>query len=205
MQPYVSARGRAQLVDVLLASQIALYTLRVAGAAYLSVAPEGALAVTLARGERLAQPFLLVLFIATAIAFLLWLDRTARNLPSLVVPPAAADASASARKPIAPEHVVGVFFAPFVNLFAVPYVVRHVWLASDPTPPRRGWLVLGWWLPLVCAWPAMSWPLVSAALLMVSALCLVVIVRDVQRRQDEQFLDEERRRLVPLPTADALR
>jgi hypothetical protein len=80
-----------------------------------------------------------------------------------------------------------------------------VWLASDPTPPRRGWLVLGWWPPLIAAWLTLAWPLVSAALLLGSALSLVAIVRDVQRRQDEQFFDEERRRAVPVPTAETLR
>src|SRR4051794_23896112 len=121
MREYVSARARAQLVDVLLAAQIALYALRVVGAAYLEVEPDGRLARTLARGERMSQPFLLLLFIATAIAFLFWLDRAARNLPSLT------------RNSLAAEHVVGVFFAPVVNLFAAPYVIYHVWMASDPT------------------------------------------------------------------------
>src|SRR5438067_6523597 len=106
MQPYGSGRSRAQLVDVLLAAQIALYSLRAAGAAILRIAPgDGDFARMLARGERLSQPFLLLLFIATAIAFLFWLDRAARNLPSL-----------NAVAPIAAEHVVGVFFAPVVNL-----------------------------------------------------------------------------------------
>ena len=195
MREYVSARARAQLVDVLLAAQVALYALRAAGAAYLGVESEGGLAMTLARGERMSQPFLLLLFIATAIAFLFWLDRAARNLPSLT----------QTRNPLAAEHVVGVFFAPVINLFAAPYVLYHVWLASDPTPPRRGWLVLAWWPPLIAAWLTLDWPLVSSALLLASALSLVAIVRDVQRRQDEQFLDEELRRAVPLPTADSLR
>lgn len=196
MHEYVSARGRAQLVDVLLAAQIALYALRVGGAAYLGVAPEGALAAMLARGERMSQPFLLVLFIATAIAFLFWLDRAARNLPSL---------TGTERKPIAPEHVVGVFFAPVVNLFAAPYVVYHVWLTSDPTPPRRSWLLLAWWPALIAGAVTIRAHLLSGALLLCSALALVAIVRDVQRRQDEQWLDVERRRAVPQPTADALR
>lgn len=194
MHGYVSARGRAQLVDVLLAAQIALYALRVAGAAYLGVAPDGGLAMMLARGERMSQPFLLMLFIATAIAFLFWLDRAARNLPSL-----------AAANPIAPEHVVGVFFAPVVNLFAAPYVVYHVWRSSDPTPPQRAWLLLAWWPPLVVASVTLGSPLVSGALLLGAALALVAIVRDVQRRQDEQWLDVERRRNVPQPSADALR
>lgn len=195
MRSYVSARARAQLVDVLLAAQIALYALRFAGALFLVFAPDGDLGRMLARGARLSQPFLLVLFIATAIAFLFWLDRAARNLPSL----------GAMRGPIAAEHVVGIFFAPVVNLVAIPYVVRHVWYGSDPTPPGRRWLLLAWWLPLLAAGLGLATPLWSAPLLLVSAACFVGIVRDVQRRQDEQFLDDERRRAVPAPTADALR
>ena len=194
MRGYVSARARAQLVDVLLAAQIAILSLRVVGALWVAVAPDGDVGRMLARGARLSQPFLLVLFIATAIAFLFWLDGAARNLPSLGV-----------RGWIAAEHVVGVFFAPVVNLFAVPHVVRHVWWSSDPTPPARGWLLWLWWPPLIAGVLTLGIPLVSAPLLLVSAASLVGIVRDVQRRQDEVYLDDERRRAVPAPTADALR
>jgi hypothetical protein len=189
MHRYVSARARAELVDVLLAAQLAVYALRVAGALFLLVSPYGELARMLTRGARLSQPFLLVLFIATAIAFLFWLDRAARNLPAL-----------GAREPIASEHVVGVFFAPLVNLVAIPYVVRHVWHGSDPTPPARAWLLFAWWPPLLLALLAFGAPL-----MLVSGAALIAIVRDTQRRQDEQFADDELRRAVPLPTADALR
>ena len=175
--------------------QVAIYSLRVLGALYLAVAPgDDALTLMLARGARLSQPFLLVLFIATAIAFLLWLDRAARNLPAL-----------GARSPISSEHVVGVFFAPVVNLFAIPHVVRHVWQKSDPTPPARAWLLYAWWPALTLGCLTLALPLASAPLMLLSAVCLIGIVRDVQRRQDEQFIDEERRRAVPLPAADALR
>lgn len=195
MRSYVSARERAQLIDVLLAAQIALYALRFVGALYVTVAPDGALGMMLARGARLSEPFLLVLFVATTIAFLFWLDRAARNLPSL----------GSARGPIAAEHVVGIFFAPVVNLVAIPYVVRHVWYGSDPTPPARPWLLLAWWGPLCAGTLGLGAPLWSAPLFLGSAACLLMIVRDVQRRQDEQFRDDELRRAVPAPTADALR
>jgi hypothetical protein len=197
MQPYVSARSRAQLVDVLLAAQLALYSLRVAGALYVALTPDNALGAMLERGARLSAPFLLLLFIATTIALLFWLDRAARNLPSL-----------GASKTIAAEHVVGVFFAPLVNLVAIPYVVRHVWLASDPTPPddaRRRWLLGGWWPSLVVAALGILPPVLGAALMLTSAACLLAIVRDTQRRQDEQVLDEELRRAVPSPTAEMLR
>jgi hypothetical protein len=191
---YVSARSRAQLVDVLLAAQLSLYALRVAGALVIALAPFGELGRMLTRGARLSTPFLLVLFIADAIALLFWLDRAARNLPSL-----------GAKRAIAPEHVVGVFFAPLVNLVAVPYVVRHVWLASDPTPPRRGWLVGAWWASFIAAAAVGFGSGLGAALMVSSAACLLGVVRDTQRRQDEQSFDDELRRAVPVPAADALR
>ncbi len=180
MQGYVSARTRAQLVDVLLAAQIALYALRVAGAVVIGVAPHGELGRTLARGARLSQPFLLVLFVATAAALFWWLDRAKRNLGALGVDQR-------------------------VQLLALPQVVRHVWLASDPTPPGRQWLLVGWWPMLIFGLLGVLPPVLEAALLLTSAGCLVAIVRDAQRRQDEQFLDQERRRAVPLPTGEALR
>ena len=191
----MSARARAQLVEVLVAAQIALYALRFVGALYLLIAPDGDLGRMLARGARLSEPFLLVLFIATAIAFLFWLDRAARNLPSL----------GAMRGLMGAEHVVGIFFAPVVNLVAIPYVVRHVWYSSDRTLPRRRWLLLAWWLPLIAGVAGLTTPLWSAPLLLVAAVSFLGLVRDVQRRQDEQFLDDELRRAVPAPSADALR
>jgi Domain of unknown function (DUF4328) len=197
MQGYESARGRAQLVDVLLAAQIALYALRFVGGIYVAVAPDGDLGRMLARGERLSVPFLLVLFVVTAFAFIAWLHRAARNLPSLHV------AVERLWGAFWLKHVVASFFVPLFNLLTIPYVVRQVWLESDPTLPRRRWLVAVWWVSLLEA--ALIPPVLGAAFMLTSAVCLLGIVRDTQRRQDEQILDEELRRAAPLPTADALR
>ncbi len=193
MAPYASARSRAQLVDVLLAAQLALWALRLLGAVWTAVAPHGSFCVMFARGARLSAPFLLVLFIGALIALLFWLDRSARNLPAL-----------GAERPIASELIVGIFFAPIINLVAIPYAVHHVWLRSDPTPPRRRWLVLSWWPALILAMVASN-PIVTAALMLLSAASLAAIVRDTQRRQDEQFLDEVLLSGVPQPSGDTLR
>jgi hypothetical protein len=194
MDRYVSAWARAQLVDALLAAHLALYALRTAGGVVVGLAPDGELARMLLRGERVSQPFLVLLWIVTAVALLAWIDRAERNLPALAGP-----------KPIAPTHGVAALFAPIVNLIAIPYVLGHVWLGSDPAPPRRPWLMVGWCAPLVAAAFGLLPPPFDAALLCGSAACLLLVVRDTQRRQDEQFIDEQRRRSVPLPTADALR
>jgi Domain of unknown function (DUF4328) len=197
MRGYVSARSRAQLVDVLLAAQVAILALRTVGGLWTACVPHGELSSMITRGAAISAPFLLVLFIAAAVALLLWLDRAARNLSAL-----------GAAGALAPETVVGVFFAPVVNLIAIPWVVRNVWLASDPTPPpaaRVRRLLVGWWPTLLLAglfeWP----PFIANGLLLLSARCLLAIVRDVQHRQDEQWLDSERQAAVPQPTADFLR
>lgn len=193
MAPYASARSRAQVVDVLLAAQLALWALRALGGFATALVPESGLGMMFARGAPMSAPFLLVLFIATAIALLFWVDRSARNLPSLGAP-----------KAIASEHAVGVFFAPLFNLVAIPYVVHHVWMGSDPTPPGRRWLILTWWPSLLLAFAAQQ-ALVTSLLMVVSAASLTAIVRDTQRRQDEQHLDDLLRSDLPLPTGNSLR
>jgi hypothetical protein len=45
----------------------------------------------------------------------------------------------------------------------------------------------------------------QALLALLAARAAGLLVRDVQRRQDEQWLDRQRRRQVPRPSADALR
>lgn len=199
MPGYVTAQARAQTVDVLLAAQISLLALRVLGWIYVALAGESALSRMIVRGARLSAPLLLLLFLVTAAAFLLWLDRAARNLPAL-----------GAREPIEPEHVVGAFLIPVVNFVTAPWVVRRIWIESDPTPPPGGrdWaLLVGWWLPLLSSlllWP-LGVPQLVDLLRLVAAGCLLGIVRDVQRRQDAQWLDRELKRAVPLPSPEALR
>lgn len=206
MQPYVPARGRAQAVDVLLAAQIALLVLRAAGWLYVTLVGHSELARVIARGASLSAPFMLVLFVGATVAFLAWLDRAARNLPAL----GASDA-------IEAEHVVGAFFVPMVNLVAAPWLVARVWLDSDPTPPPRARMrrLLGGWWATFLAGAAVSvmtlrpvapgWLELESLLRLASALALLGIVRDIQRRQDAQWLDLEQQRAVPQPTAEALR
>jgi uncharacterized protein DUF4328 len=199
MRSYVTAQARAQTVDVLLAAQVALLSLRVLGFIYVALAGESELSRMFLRGARLSAPFLLVLFIGAAIAFFLWLDRATRNLTAL-----------GATRPIEPEHAVGAFLVPVVNVFVVPWVVRRLWLQSDPTPPPRGrdWMLLAAWWPtllLSLLLQPLGVPLVVDGLRLVAGLALLAIVRDIQRRQDEQWIDGERRRAVPQPSAEALR
>lgn len=89
-------------------------------------------------------------YLATAIAFLTWMHRAHKNLPSL----------GSRDLQYTPGWAVGGFFVPFLNLVRPLQVMREIWLGSDPagverdrgadgaaartalgTPPLVGW----WW------------------------------------------------------------
>jgi hypothetical protein len=84
--------------------------------------------------------------LGTSIAFLMWIHRAHRNLPSL----GARDLR------FTPGWAVGWFFIPIMNLFRPYQVMREVWAESDPaalTPdpwsgdpsPPRGSSLVGWW------------------------------------------------------------
>ena len=212
MRAYVSARGRAALVDALLAMQIAIVGLRAVGWAMVGLGWPSALARSAAHGALMSGPIVWLLLVATAVAFSSWLHRAACNLPAL-----GADAC------LLPELAWLVLFSPLFSLVAFPRVVWRVWLASDPTPPparRVRLLMVAWWPPLVaslaiaCAGLPRSWRLpqedagwlaLGEGLRVMAALACVALVRDVQRRQDEQWRDREQRRALPQPAPDRLR
>jgi hypothetical protein len=64
----------------------------------------------------------LVLFVSTAILFLMWIHRAHRNLPAL----------GAQQLKFTPGWAVGWFFVPFANLFMPYRVVTEIWKASDP-------------------------------------------------------------------------
>jgi hypothetical protein len=210
MRSYVSARSRAQLVEVLLAMQIALWTLRLGGWVVVALAPSRALLALFLRGAALSSPILMLLFVATVVVFAAWLARAAANLPLLT------------GTRLDPTLVTLAVLTPGVNFLAVPHVVWRIWRGSDVTPPpqrRVQRIVFALWNPLLLALAIASfglprpwrvegdaWLLVLQALLaLVAAIAAVALVRDVQRRQDEQWVDRERQRMQPQPAADRLR
>jgi hypothetical protein len=211
MRAYVSARGRAQLVEALLAMQAALWTLRFGGWVAVALAPTSDLGRVLVRGAALSSPFVTVLLAVTVVAFAAWLARATANVPALT----------GERLPSLPVMLAVV--TPGVNLILTPHLLWRVWQASDPTPPparRARRISLALWGPLFVALLVAHWglprpwaPLAREAWLLqvqalaatVAALACVALVRDVQRRQDEQWLDGERRRALPRPAPDALR
>ncbi|HEX8558581.1 MAG TPA: DUF4328 domain-containing protein, partial [Pyrinomonadaceae bacterium] len=150
----------------------------------------------------------LVVYVALAVAFLLWLYRASKNLPAL--------GNEKSRIEYKPGLAVGSFFIPFVNLFMPYKAVREVWEKSDPairtpddimfTPTASAPLVLGWWL----SWIAMNvfgrvtgrfqqdaatpetlrwvtWVEIAGDLVgVLSAVLAVLVVRGIDRRQEER-------------------
>lgn len=94
----------------------------------------------------------ILLFVGTAVAFLIWFHRVHKNLPVL----------GSRELLYTPGWAVGGFFVPFLNLVRPFQVMREVWHGSDPTrlerdaaadsPPIGGHLgtpsLVGWWWAL---------------------------------------------------------
>ena len=67
---------------------------------------------------------MIAVFIATVVAFSMWIHRAYANLPALGNPKEGLEYS--------PRWAVGGFFIPIVNLF-VPYrAVKEIWVKSDP-------------------------------------------------------------------------
>jgi hypothetical protein len=68
---------------------------------------------------------MIVVFVATVVAYLMWIHRAYANLTALGNPKESLEYS--------PGWAVGGFFIPFANL-VVPYrVVREIWTKSDPS------------------------------------------------------------------------
>ena len=88
-----------------------------------------------------------VLWVASAVAFLVWLHRASYNLRAF---------RSESSLAFTPGQAVGSFFIPFVNLFRPYAVLREVWRASDVSVTaesyssvavsRGSWLVVAWWL-----------------------------------------------------------
>jgi len=143
-------------------------------------------------------------FLATAIAFLIWIHRAHRNVPAL----GATDLKYSSR------WAVGGFFVPFVNLVHPFQVVKEIWRVSDPaslngtndtkTPPIVGWwwglfLVSGFFSsavdPMVRHGAEKLSDVISASWLMLfsdvlavpPAILAILVVRTIDQMQEESY------------------
>ena len=217
-QPYASGRVRALITILLLAAG--------AAAGVLSIIVNVALAGMLREAGDLGAPYeigesltellyvgiallQLFLFIATVVAFLMWLHRAYRNLQAL----------GAAGLDTTPGWAVGYFFIPIVNLFKPYQVVKEVWRESAPgaetgasfggdysrsgTPALVGWWWAFWIIAniagrvsdratttaesiegmLLASWASIA----SDALFIIAAVLAILVVKRIDDMQEAKF------------------
>lgn len=221
VKPYRSARGLANAAVILVGLQVALDALAGVGCAVTMVLPDGAAWLSLL-ATGVANLLSELLYAGAAVVFMCWVYRSVANLDALGSP-----------NLVTPSSAVWGFFIPFVNLVRPHQVMATVWNKSQPAPPselgdsleRRTPVVTAWWtlalistvfsrivMRLVDTPTSLAglrrlaaWALVESLLWTATGVLFISMVWLTQRRQDEQWLDLERRRNVPQPSADALR
>jgi hypothetical protein len=223
MDAYVSARGRSIAITVLVILQLVALGLATAawavGASEVGADLTGAIAAF--GSAALLESLDGLLFIAATVVFLTWVYRSIANLPAL--------GSMSCR--FSPSGAVWSYFIPFVNLVRGHQVMATIWTESQPPAvnengfhlPRSASVVNWWWglylftgvagivtadrhaFGVEALHSLATTQIVLHALRLTTALLFLFMVRGAQARQDEQWLDLERQRNVPQPTADALR
>jgi len=162
---------------------------------------------------------LLLLFVGTAIFFLMWLHEAYVKLDAL-----------GAYKPeYTPGWAVGWFFIPFANL-VMPYkVVDELWVKSDPMlkePVEESWQkggsssLVGWWWGCWIVsnianraanrlssdaetadqlFTAAKVEIVADALTIVAAVLAIMVIRGIDRRQEMRERDFQASSLPPPP------
>jgi hypothetical protein len=217
-KPYASGHPRALLTILLLGAGATCTTLSLIvnatmagmlwGEADLSAPYEFGESMTelLYVGVALLQ---FVVFIATAVAFLLWLHRAYRNLPAL----------GATRLDTTPGWAVAYFFIPFVNLVKPFQVVREIWRESrrgaeggenfggvssrTGTPALIGWWWAFWIIAnvvgrvsdraavtagtiegmLLASWITIG----SDALFVIAAVLAILVVKRIDEMQETEF------------------
>jgi hypothetical protein len=222
-EDYVSARGRALAIVVMMIVQLSMLALSsvayVIGIGTLDDSPgiAGISFVVAGLLDILGD----TLWLATFIVFLTWVHRSIANLPAL--------GSTSCR--FTPAWGVKWFLIPFANLVLGYQVMATVWQESQPRAvdehgyylPRQNNIVSLWWvlalISLVAGLATRQSNVVEIAGLrslgtrqvvlslvhLLEGALFLTMVRATQKRQDEMWLDLERRRDVPQPSAAALR
>lgn len=225
---FISAHGRAQATVWLLMANVALNLISLLLNFYIVVLLPGTPAEDLLRlGEgswiEVAQGIndLLgfLVYVATAVAFLMWLYRANKNLRPLGI----------VRPEFTPGWAVGWFFIPFANL-RMPYrAVKEVWVGSDPqlsVPGEESWQqpgsssLLGWWwacwliegtVNYTVARLSMSATTTDAffnlakaqifgdALSMGAAVLAIMVVKGIDRRQELRSRNLQQSYLPPPP------
>jgi hypothetical protein len=216
-EPFVPARGRALFVVVLFAAYVVVKLFSAATTVIGLLTDPLVIAAAEGADEPVTLQDLLLLlgwlgafliYVALAVAFLVWLHRVSKNVPALGNPKSGVEHS--------PGWAVGSFFVPFVNL-VVPYrAVREVWVKSDPAvrtgddfmfaQPSSAPLLLGWWVMWIASnvlsnvfWQLhgdaetpgaqgfmAGLKLLSDLVSIVAAVLAVMVVRGIDRRQAER-------------------
>ena len=157
------------------------------------------------------------IFLATAIAFLMWTHRAYRNLPSL-------DATGLQHSP---AWAVGYFFIPLFNLFRPYQAMREIWVGSHPRGSAHdlsGYglapsaALVGWWWGLwlvmnllgqinlrltldaqsIDSLLASSWGSIATDLVSVpAALVAILMVRRIDANQQQRHEEIAARKDAP--------
>jgi hypothetical protein len=216
--PFVSGHGRAQVVVFLFLVFIAVAAFSVFSnllqLSFLSEAAEGGGVSQEAadmNDTRQGAVWIihLVVRLALAVAFLLWLHRASGNMAAL--------GNTKAKIEYTPGWAVGSFFIPFANLFLPYRAVSEVWVRSEPPVREEGGglafaprppttLVLAWWVTWLVSnfigraasrfgdgadtietLQMVTWAaILSDVLSIVAAVLAVMVVRSIDRRQEER-------------------
>ncbi|MDQ3920581.1 MAG: DUF4328 domain-containing protein [Acidobacteriota bacterium] len=150
----------------------------------------------------------LIVYVALAAVFLLWVHRAYRNLRALGNPERLLNHS--------PGWAVGSFFIPLVNLYLPYKIVREIWDLSDPnvrtqddlmfSQPGGSPLLVVWWLSWIAvnivgsiifqlglgarSLDTLLWMtkglIIMRALNVVAAVLALLVVRQIDRRQEER-------------------
>jgi hypothetical protein len=213
-EPYRSAHGRAQAITFLLAASMVVSLLTAVAA--LAKIVTGAASQIPNDDEVGVFDFVdmgvglihFVVFIATVVAFCMWLYRSHKNLTALGNPKMALKHSAG--------WAVGSFFVPFANLIIPFRAVRETWAKSDPEVPFDNYVppsepsappvMNAWWAFWLISnfvanaafrvWLRADTPgemylatwldVFSEALSIPAAIFAILVVREIDRRQEER-------------------
>ena len=150
----------------------------------------------------------LVVYLITAIGFLMWFHRVHRNLPAL----------GAEKLQYSPGWAVGSFFVPFLNLFRPYEIMKEVWdnsksSASDHPRGRLGWWWAMWLISNLLGQAAgrttmaaetyemlriASWLDIAATLASLLAAVLAIrVIQGVTARQENRYADPPAAEVAP--------
>ena len=210
--PYKSPRTRANWTVGLLIVTCIMYALQIAYTYELLTLIEE-VGIPLERiydaVETTARLWVLILlvYIPTAVAFLMWMHRASRNLRAL---------GAHGQR-FSPGWAVGWWFVPIMFFFLPYQAMAEIWRGSDPNQVEEddlGWFdwrdrsvssLLGWWWGLwivsdllglatrgfgadiVPTSTDLTWMLIGDALTIAAGVLAILVVRRITDRQDEKM------------------